>query len=1200
MSLSRLELAGFKSFMNPITLEFKKGVTSILGPNGCGKTNIVDAVRWVLGEQSARQLRSNKMENVIFNGTEVHKPVGQATVSMTVSNERGVFPLDYSEITITRKVYRSGISEYFINKNPCRLKDIKNLFADTGTGSHSYAVIEQEMMDYVLNDAHGERKEMFEEAAGIVKYRMRRDEAKRKLKLTEQDLLRLDDILEELGKQVRSLRYQVGKTKRYKRLKDKIRDWELILLRKKLSGFMAQKRDEEKKLGEVQETAGVDRVSNDEMEIKLEDLRLRLVELEKSNSALQNKRYELRKEIQSIEEKIIQLSERRGETERRIERSGSEIDEANKRIGNIKGRIESVLSESESVMNQISGEKSKIEELEGEYAAIFEKSESMRSRLMSLKQTQLDFIQDRAKMNNEIEHNETVLAGMDEQIREAREGVLRLEADNGRLKEEREGLEGEVASIKEKLRENRERRGVFAGERAEIERELPGVENDISENKEALASNISRLEMYRKMMEEFEGFPAGARYLLKKGSDHIRGPVAELLNVEKDYSAALEAVLGGVLDGIVVDDYSGVVELIEDLKRSGKGRARFLVESTSLGDSGAWRSTTGCIGKLSSFIGIKLDEKDLIRNLFDRILVFEDTERAVEYITSRPDEPFDAVSVSGVYLCRNGEVHFYGREENELPMLDRKGQIDKLEKEINGLNGVIGSLREKRDELRENSEIIKKRIERLERDSGELDDALSHKSDELREKERECIMAKEKHSLIFDSLVKLEDTRKETLSHLEEVRLSLQMRQGGEELELIEELESGLAGLTSRKEELEGIINERKVSIASLKGSFEKREEEAKGLREMREQFEEIVRQRTGEIGDSKIIIKSTIEEINQEREMVRELLEKERGYQGEIDLQNDAIEEKREEISELESILKERKKARENLVERENVIKISISSLETKMNDLIDMAKDLYNEDYQCYLEGIEIPLSEDEEIVTSEMLLGEKDKLERLGPVNLAAIEEYEEKKDRFEFLTGQKEDLVKAEEELREAIIKINRKARKLFKETFELVSGYFSETFRVLFEGGEATLSLTESTDPLEAKIDISARPKGKKLQDISLLSGGERALTSLALLFALYKAKPSPFCILDEVDAPLDDSNIKRFVRMVRKFSEDTQFIVITHNKGTMEMADSLLGVTMQEKGVSTVVSVDLEKVDEILKKPKDSSENLEETAISQN
>jgi chromosome segregation protein len=455
--------------MAPVSLEFREGITAILGPNGCGKTNIVDAVRWVLGEQSARQLRGIKMENVIFNGTTTHKPLGCAVVNLTVSNERGVFPVDYSEITITRKVYRSGVSEYFINKTPCRLKDIKELFADTGTGSHSYAVIEQEMIDYVLNDSHGERRHMFEEASGIVKYRMRREEAKRKLSLTENDLVRLDDILEELGKQVRSLRYQVGKAKRYKRMKEKIRAGELIRLRANLSKLLGERREVESKLSSTLDISRREGDSLGSMERHVEASKLELQDFERRNTELQNSRYEFRRTIQSAEEKVIQYTERRNEAERRIEKSEHEIGEANSRLAHLAERIASVNAECEEGSLVTAAHEEAVARLEGELKGAVEREKFLKSKLLEVKQTHLDFIQDQMKAKSSLEHYETVLSEIDVRTSGIREEILDLEREAKESAAAREREEGELRSLQEELERVRKERSDLVARATELE-----------------------------------------------------------------------------------------------------------------------------------------------------------------------------------------------------------------------------------------------------------------------------------------------------------------------------------------------------------------------------------------------------------------------------------------------------------------------------------------------------------------------------------------------------------------------------------------------------------------------------------------------------------------------------------------------------------------------------------------------------------
>jgi len=1201
VSLAKLKVFGFKSFMNPVTLEFNKGITAILGPNGCGKTNIVDSVRWVLGERSAHQLRSSKMENVIFNGTQSHRPVGYAKVDLTLDNEKGTFPLDYSEIVISRKVYRSGISEYFINKTPCRLKDIKELFADTGTGSHSYAVIEQEMMDYVLNDSHGERKEMFEEAAGIVKYRMRREEAKRKLKLTQSDLLRLEDIMEELGRQVRSLRYQVGKTKRFKRLKDKIRDWELILLRNKLAGFLQEKVKEKRELSEIQSLSGREIVSKGEIERDVEARKLELVEMEKNNREFQDKRYDLRKNIQSIEERIIQMSERRGEMQRIITRAESEIEEAKKRIDKIAGRIDAVSSECERVYEEIEESKEKNADLEKEHKELSSRADELKNKLLNLKQTQLSFVQDQARLRNDIEHYESVLSELDSRISDGRDQLLGLEEESSRLSSEKEEVYSEVESIQQHLNKNKDRRKELSEKAGEVKEKSSKLEKLLSERRTKLAKLNSEYELYSKMIKEFEGFPSGARHVLKNGSSYVIGPIAELLSVEDKFHTALESVLGGMLDAVVVKDFSGAVDLVEELEKNSLGRARFLVEGPDTGDEENIGDINGLLGKLSSFVKAKDSVRGFGKNFFSRILVFEKTAHAVDFIRRDSEKlPYDAVSLSGVFLRRSGELYFSGMEENEISLLGRTERVDQIEKMINSLEKEVETQESRHRDYIESYDDIQNRINILRDEYLSAEENLTSKRDELREKERNYITKKEKCNLRSKSLQELEESRSDALSRLEEVRLSMEMRQNSDDALQISSMEEDLKRMLDKKEEIESVITQRKISFASFKGDYEKKKEEIRGLREMQTQFREVIQQRGEEISSLESESTQNDGKLKRERAVVKDLLEKERHFQIKINDLNDKLEEKRSDITEIEKDLKEKQRRKEDLVSRENQIRINISALETKMNDAIDVAKDLYGEDYRCYLEGIQIPLSEEEKQITYDMLAGEKEKLERVGPVNMAAVEEYEEKKERLDFLESQREDLIKAREELDEAISKINTKARKLFRETFNLVKGYFSEIFEVLFEGGEANLSLSENSDPLEADINIYARPKGKRLQDISLLSGGERALTSLSLLFALYRAKPSPFCILDEVDAPLDDANVQRFVRMVKKFSNETQFIVVTHNKVTMEMADSLLGVTMQEKGVSTVVNVDIKKVEDILSNNRKTADKLKETAVSQN
>jgi len=588
----------------------------------------------------------------------------------------------------------------------------------------------------------------------------------------------------------------------------------------------------------------------------------------------------------------------------------------------------------------------------------------------------------------------------------------------------------------------------------------------------------------------------------------------------------------------------------------------------------------------------------MIGRILRGVLLFEDEESAVRFVTERPEG--DAVTLTGTYFCRDRGIYFCGTKAEETSLLGRTEKIDEMKRSAASLEREVSELSERCERDRAERRQLIESAERIEQRTLAISKELYDKGEVFKEIERRYFSSREKCAMQLDALDEMENSRAEILSKLEESKLALEMKQefeGGAEAVGIE---SELEKVQRLKESLENEITEKRVELASQRGDLERRREEIRGLMEMDRQFKGIIEHRASEIASSREEISALTVEIESERKRVKDLLEKESACQSDLDENNGILEEQRAQIAEAEKKLKARQAERQEYISRQNELKVELSSIETRMRDLVDRGREVHDEDLGCYLEGTEVPLTDEERSYTAEMLERERRKLEGLGPVNLAAVEEYDEKKQRLEFLLGQKEDLLKAKEELNEAIRKINRRARKRFLETFQLVRGYFAQIFQVLFEGGEADLILSDSADPLEADVIITARPKGKRLQDISLLSGGERALTALSLLFALYKTKPSPFCIFDEVDAPLDDANIGRFIRMLEKFQADTQFIIITHNKKTMEVASSLFGITMEEKGISRVVSVDLGEVEEVLSNRRAAAPNLVEAPVSSN
>jgi len=806
----------------------------------------------------------------------------------------------------------------------------------------------------------------------------------------------------------------------------------------------------------------------------------------------------------------------------------------------------------------------------------------MKSRLIELKQTQLDFLHDQMKIKSSLEYYESALSGVERRTAEVREEIVRVEGEAKGLKEAVSEVEARVSELQSQLREEEARKRELHSRISSVSEELAEKSTIVAQKREELAHEKSRYELLKGMLENLEGYSKGTRVLLERGGARVKGPLADLLNVDEKYMPAVVAALNVLLDSVLVDDLKAAEELLGGIKEEGVGTARVVFSSTSQEEHDEGVDFPGMLGRLKDFVNIEEVGEAFSSRLLGKVLVFEDMNSAFRFIEAS-QAPYDAVTLDGIFISRNGSI-FYGRgQQEDISLIGRRERLKGIEETISNLLSGIKSLEMEIDLLRSEREKLEARSLDTESSIEALREELSRKVEELKEAEKKHIMKREKVSMLLSTLDEMESSRSELLAKIEETRMTLDMQgMTGEEVETAD-LEARLSETQKEKEQIDARLTDGRLALASLKGEYEKKLQEQKVIIEMQGQFRELVAQRKFEIERANEEIANFSVELEEERAKVASLDEKERDCKARIDSLYSEIEKVREEISGIESELKRKKSERDQIFERQNQYRIRMTSIETRMRDLIDRAKDLYGEDLSCYLEGMEIPLGEEEMQISADDLEKEKKKLESLGPVNLAAVDEYAEKKERLEFLLSQKEDLEKAREELNEAIRKINRRARKLFIETFELIRKNFSETFQILFEGGEADLTLSEGSDPLEADIVITARPKGKRLQDISLLSGGERALTALALLFALYKAKPSPFCIFDEVDAPLDDANVKRFVKMLEKFRKDTQFIIITHNKRTMEVAEQLYGVTMEEKGVSKVVSVDMTEVEDILR-----------------
>ncbi len=1189
MFVEKLEVFGFKSFNKKLELDFGPGISGVLGPNGCGKSNLVDAFRWVLGEQSTKTLRGEKMEDIIFNGTRDEKALAMAEVHLTLSNERKLLPVDYNQVTIGRRLYRSGQSEYTINRNPCRLKDVRDLFLDTGMGSHAYSVIERGMVDNVLSDNTGHRRFLFEEASGIMKYKTRKKEALNKLDATQGDLVRLFDIIHEVERETESLKRQVGKAQRYREFRDQLRAVELAFLQAKLQGFS----DELSGLKESGETLSVEeqtvatRLSV--AENRLEELKLREVESERALVSAREELSRLDATITDLNHQIVVLRERETATRDRIT-------DANQQIERLKLRGEENETAAERAAEALAGhetavvaDREALAELEKEWRKADDSFRQQREVVGKKKQLSLDLFQEKMKREGDLRHCRSELdqaLAARRELMEERENLAQRRADVSRRLET---AKGQVSDLLNRLDD---KGAELAGITANIEglekglREAASREATLREESAGVTSSLSTLHNLR---AGYEGFDRGVRsIMLEHGAEpDVLGTVADLVKVPAEWVGALRPVLGPALQWVVTRDRAAAERLIGDLTENEKGTVTFLpLDRLAPRDHHGVPSHAAVIGQARNLVQAPAEVRVLVDHLLGDVIVCDGLGHALDLSGRSEFAGFRFVTPEGELVA--GPTISGGRSGDAgSDILGRAREIELLEEKLAGLNeriaaaeGECRSLETKKNEAQRALEAVRAELAGLgsertarEAEAGRLEGELNV----VEERDADLTLREagldSRGTALGESLGRLEGA----LSAVAEDSSTAEESWRNEE--------NLLAELEARRETTQAAVHEAKIRRATRESA----------LLECRERIERIA---------------ATAREIDAERtRLTAEIAEGEERLvrlAGEVEATADRVQEMHsgreakveavsgcervwsdlgEGVTAAEAEAREARRAANELRERAHGTELRLTELRSEFRNLEARLYEDYDMQAQALLEmGLEWPADEEGAPLTDEAVVAQvteyKDRIKRLGPVNLLAIEEYEEKSTRLTFLQAQYNDLVQSKEQLLDAIRQINTTASELFNDTFRKVQENFQKTFLVLFQGGECSLQLV-GDDPLEAEIEIVARPRGKKPQSIAQLSSGERALTAIALLFAIYLVKPSPFCLLDEVDAPLDDANVDRFVAMLKEFSSRTQFIVITHNKKTMEAADTLYGVTMASPGVSQVVSVRLSEAEAV-------------------
>ena len=1179
MFLTKLEFLGFKSFAQKLKMEFGQGITCIVGPNGCGKTNVADAIRWVLGEQSAKALRGGSMDDVIFNGTASRKPLGMAEVALTFSNSGRLLPLDYDEITVSRRIFRDGVSEYFLNKTPCRLKDIRDMFFDTGIGSHAYSLIEQEMVDNVLSDNSGHRRFLFEEAAGIMRYKTRKREALLKLEATENDLLRVNDILLEIERETNSLRRQIARARRYKRLEEEIKNLDVALGLTAYRQYDSQANELSGELETCLATKGQVSTAIRSLEASLEKLKFNLVEEETRLRAAAEELATVEEQQASIKDRILVLKERRVALMSKGEGLSDDIRSADEKTQTIVQRFHEASSELVGLESALGKNREDLRLEEEKLAGKEQELVGLRNSVQSLTSVVSQAKTRQTQRSSKLDELTAMKEEIERQLKALADEISQLEARLSELRSSEETLDGEVESQRGKLGETEKKISENLAERDSLDSRLA----ELSEEESLLLGSVKRIEGRLGGLEcvaaEHGEQNQTIRSALAKAGGHVVGLLEDLVRIPAEFSSAFDALFYEYGSVVVAADRETALSCVSALSESSQGRFTILVNDNA--DRVPEKKTPENVLSSAEVLGEAIDLISCPDDLKYSLSCLLNGTVIIETTHSIRDLP--AYTELGVkFVTRNGGLIHKGKlftgGRGTLPGgLEVNAELTRGRLELEDLQKVLSACTAQRKVLDTRKMEIEKRHVSLSSDLRELGEMIGSNENciSVRRAEIKLIEAR------VESLRTRETSLKERLSSYSQERETLDreilelessLTPASEQFDtqslLVKDLEGQREVILARVGELRmEEVRElaRKNGLVSLKLRLE---EEKTLLGPETERKKEILQVTNSTLIESE----SELEHLEQEASQVAGIAQEKESRLDATRVSHGSV---KTEIEELEKALKVHRTELDRLSEEAHAIELDLTRQRIEREGVVRRIYSDYGLDLTagCMIpEGFD-PAEAEQRIQALRL------KMRSLGPVNLLALEEYEKKKERLDFMKNQRDDLLQAKTSLLEVIEKINERASTLFLETFNSVQEKFQETFLTLFEGGAAELRLL-GDDSLEADIEIAARPKGKTLQSLNLLSGGERALTAIALLFAIYLVKPSPFCILDELDAPLDDANINRFLNMLKRFNDRTQFIVITHNKKTMEIADYLYGMTMQEPGISKVVSVKFKGTEE--------------------
>ena len=1179
MYLKRIEMQGFKSFADKTVLEFKPGITTVIGPNGSGKSNISDAIRWVLGEQSMKSLRGAKSEDIIFAGTQARKSLGFAEVSIVIDNNDNKLPIEYSEVTVTRKIYRSGETGYFINKVPCRLKDILELFMDTGIGRDGYSIIGQGKIDEILSNKSEDRRHIFEEAAGIVKYRTRKQESEKKLEQTKLNLLRINDILAEIEANIEPLKLQSDKAKQFLDLREELKSIEVGLFIYNINTY-------KEKLEQLVKDEDIITSQKEAEDIKMD--------------ALQASKEELRQVVDDITAQIENMQNIGFESSNKIEKINSEIGISNERIQNNSANKQRLETEILEV-------KSRIEELKEEQKQKLEKKTNLTSNKEKFEKELAEKESELEELTKKLSDKELEIEGKKQIVQDNIDKKYELAAEINtqdvnyeNLEKRKKQLKNEIDSVISELDSTRYGKNEISKGFYDIESKRNTAVEKLEKSVQAKEQNMQKLKQYEEEIskltytqrmkqarhqflieteKEKEGYNKTVKSLLvacdkdsslNKG---IHGVLANLISVEKEYETAIEMCLGQSLQNVVTSTEQDAKKMIEYLRSNSLGRASFLPIASVQGKKlDKLTKMDGVIGIASDLVKCKKEYEQIILSLLGRTVVVEDMDTAIA-LAKKDKYSFRIVTLKGDIISSSGSISGGSVQTKTVNILGRSREIEDLEKELKKLEKQIADKTAEKEEYASSIGDSIEQTAKLEKELQEIEIVYATEKQKM-------VAVEENITRLENRLAKLKEELTQTEKQKEENRLLKEQKEAEIQAltQQIEELNKVIEEFALNNKDNQKYIDDLNFDITNLKISVTSFDESESSIEEMVERISQDIKNNEQSIENKNQNILAITEENTKLEQTITEY--------------NNQIEQIKQEVTnsgtKVEELKQERIAKNEKLVNTENEIQSQFSTLESLKEQIIklDVKKTKLEQDLQQVVESLwneyELTPNSTEEyqkpnnVATAQKQVNSlRNKIKDLGSINIDSIEEYKKTKERYDFMSEQRLDLENTASKLRKIINDMTTTMQNQFKEKFELINKNFNEVFTELFNGGKAELILENEENILECGIDIRVQPPGKKLQNMMLLSGGEKAFTAIALLFAILKINPAPFCILDEIEAALDDVNVYRFAEYLKKFCKQTQFLIITHRKGTMEAGDSVYGVTMEENGISKLLSIKL-------------------------